>query len=122
MKAKVFIIVLFTSLSFNSFAEWISVGAIRDPASNIFIPYASGGGTAQVQTDVTYILESNTGSWSLFSSPGFSATASGGEFKEGTRTLYPGDYVELRAEIFGTGPGYNIATASIWVHVNGAIN
>ena len=125
MKTKVFIVVLLTSLSFNTFAEWIAIEAVLDTHQGIVDTRKSWSGRARVQTDISYSLGTNIGSEAVISiagGAGFFDYCAGQEWKEGTRTVYPGDIVSLRAEVFGIGPGRIIANATIWVHVNGAFN
>lgn len=119
MKSKTLILLLLAFLSVNSFADYISVGAIWH--DGIGDTYESWHGTVHIQTTIDYWLESNTGTHTVVYGSGFSETAGGGQWKQGTREVYPGDHVGLIAEIYSVQPGYNIATATIYVHKDNAI-
>ena len=129
MKPKIplLFVVLFMSLSITSSAQWISVGAVWNGFDN-----TSGNlndfwaGTVYVQTPVDWYIDSSPGSASeisLHTTPNFFERAIGGQVKQGSTVLYPGDLVGLYAEILTTAePGhYHQAVSSIFPHVPNAI-
>lgn len=86
----ILIFVLFVSLSINSFAEWISEGAIVDQFG-VGNSSHHWSGTVHVQTAVDYMLESNPGTQAIFAPINNQVIAANGVHKQGSRVLYPGD-------------------------------